>query len=63
MPFGAVLGAFSIYYVLGFDKIREEMEIGRKKPLGEYFGPLAKYVYVPLAVVVFILGILYGGIG
>ncbi len=63
VPFGAVLGAVSIYFVLGFDKIREEMEIGRKKPLGAYFGPLAKFVYVPLAIVVFILGILYGGIG
>ena len=63
VPFGAVLGAFSIYYVLGFDKIREEMELGRKKKLSPYFGPLAKYVYVPLAVIVFVLGILYGGIG
>lgn len=63
VPFGAVLGAFSIYYVLGFGKIREEMEIGRKKKLGAYFGPLAKFVYVPLALVVFILGIIYGGIG
>ena len=63
VPFGAVLGAISIYYVLGFDKIKTEMELGRKKPLGAYFGPLAKYVYVPLAVIVFVLGILYGGIG
>ena len=46
-----------------FDKIREEMELGRKKKLSPYFGPLAKYVYVPLAVIVFVLGILYGGIG
>ena len=63
IPCGAVLGAFSIYYVLGFDKIREEMELGRRKKLSPYFGPLAKYVYVPLAVIVFVLGILYGGIG
>ena len=63
VPFGAVLGAFSIYYVLGFNKIREEMEVGRKKKLGACFGPLAKYVYVPLAVIVFVLGIIYGGIG
>ena len=32
VPFGAVLGAVSIYYVLGFDKIREELEEGRKSP-------------------------------
>ena len=63
VPFGAVLGAVSIYYILGYETIRKEMEEGRKKPLGRFFGPLAKYVYVPLSVIVFILGILYGGIG
>ena len=63
VPFGAVLGAVSIYYVLGFGEIAKELKEGRKKALGSYFGPLAKYVYVPLAVIVFILGIVYGGIG
>ena len=63
VPFGAVLGAVSIYYILGYKEIRKELEEGRKKPLSGFFGPLARYVYVPLAVVVFILGIVYGGIG
>lgn len=31
VPFGAVLGAISIYYILGFDKIKEELEEGRKR--------------------------------
>ena len=57
VPFGAVLGAVSIYYILGYKEIREELEEGRKKPLGEFFGPLARYVYVPLAAVEFILGL------
>lgn len=63
VPFGAVLGAVSIYYILGYKEIREELESGREKPLGCYFEPLAKFVYVPLAIVIFILGIIYGGIG
>ncbi len=63
VPFGAVLGAISIYYILGFDEIRKELEEGRKKPLAKCFGPIAKYVYVPLCVIVFVLGIVYGGIG
>lgn len=63
VPFGAVLGAVSIYYILGYDEIKEELEEGRSKPLGKYFNPLAKYVYVPMSVIVFVLGILYGGIG
>lgn len=63
VPLGAVLGAVSIYYILGYDEIKEELEEGREKPLGKYFKPLAKYVYVPMSVIVFVLGILYGGIG
>ena len=34
VPFGAVLGAVSIYYILGYKEIREELEEGRKKPFG-----------------------------
>lgn len=63
VPFGAVLGAVSIYYILGYKEIEKELEEGRNQSVGAYFGPLAKYVYVPLSVIVFVLGILYGGIG
>jgi len=63
IPFGALLAAISIYYVLGWEKLKGEMELGRKKPLPKWFGPLAKYVYVPVTVIVFVLGIVYGGIG
>ncbi|MGI6094127.1 MAG: sodium-dependent transporter [Lachnospiraceae bacterium] len=63
VPFGALLGAFSIYYILGWKEIGDELAAGRKKPLPSWFGPLAKYLYVPLTIIVFILGILYGGIG
>ena len=63
VPFGAVLGAVSIYYILGFDKIKGELEEGREKPLPGAFRVAAKYLYVPLAVIVFILGLVYKGIG
>lgn len=33
VPIGAVLGAISIYYVLGWSKLRKELETGRQKPL------------------------------
>lgn len=62
-PFGALLGAISIYYILGFDEIKKEMEQGADKKLPGWFKILAKYIYVPLAVIVFILGIALGGIG
>lgn len=63
VPFGAVLGAISIYYILGFDKIKEELEEGREKALPKLFKPAAKYIYVPLSIIVFILGLIYKGIG
>lgn len=63
VPFGALFGAFSIYYVLGYKKISGELNLGRKKPLPAWFGVIAKYIYVPLTIIVFILGIIYKGIG
>lgn len=63
VPFGAVLGAVSVYYILGFDNIKEELEEGRKKCIPGIFKPTAKFVYVPLAIIVFILGLIYKGIG
>ena len=63
VPFGALLGAVSIYYIFGWDNIKEEMDLGRKKALPDAFGAVAKYVYVPITVIVFILGIVYHGIG
>ncbi len=63
VPFGALLGAFSIYYILGWKEIGQELSTGRRQPLGTWFCTLGKYIYVPLAVFVFILGIAYGGIG
>ena len=63
VPTGAVLGAVSIYYVLGYRRIRQELEEGREKPLSRAFGFAAQFVYVPLTILVLVLGFCYGGIG
>lgn len=63
VPTGAVLGAVSIYYVLGYRRIRQELEEGREKPLSRAFGFAAQFIYVPLTILVLILGFCYGGIG
>ncbi len=63
VPFGAVLCAVIIYWVLGFDKISKELNAGREKPIGRFFKFAAKYIYVFLAVLVFIMSIVYKGIG
>lgn len=63
VPFGALLGAICIYYILGKGKIEKELNIGRKKSLSKTFSFLARYVYVPLTIIIFILGLIYKGIG
>ena len=62
-PFGAVLAAVMIYWVLGLKAIRAELMEGRTRPLSRVFDFLAKYVYVFLSAAVLVLGIVYGGIG
>lgn len=63
VPIGAVLGAISIYYVLGKGKIEEELNIGKKKKVSAFFSHTARVVYVPLTILIFILGLIYKGIG
>lgn len=63
IPFAALLGAITIYYVLGWNALKRELDKGRKKPVGPTFKFLGKYVYVFLAIIILILGILYNGIG
>lgn len=63
IPFGAVLGAVSWYWMLNKEKYMEELNMGSKKVRGEIYHTVGKYVYVPLTLAVFILGIIYKGIG
>lgn len=63
IPFAALLGAITIYYILGWNALKQELDKGRKKPVGPTFKFLGKYVYVFLALIILILGIPYNGIG
>lgn len=63
VPFGALMCAFIIYWVLGRKRIGPELDLGRAKPLGNVYHFVAKYVYVILALLVFILSIALKGIG
>lgn len=63
IPFAALLGAITIYYILGWNALKQELDKERKKPVGPTFKFLGKYVYVFLALIILILGILYNGIG
>ncbi len=53
-------------YVLsgtGKEKAVVTLNEGAKKPIGGWFFPLGKWVYVICAVLALILGVMYGGIG
>lgn len=63
VPLGALLAAVMVYWVCGKGYAREHAQIGRVKPIGGWFEPVAKYVFCGVTVAVYILGIVYGGIG
>jgi len=63
IPFGAVLGAISWYWILKKESYMEELNQGSKVTRSEMYHNVGKYVYVPLVLVVFVLGVMYHGIG
>ena len=63
IPFGAVLGAISWYWILKKESYMEELNQGSKFTRSEMYHNVGKYVYVPLVLVVFVLGVMYHGIG
>lgn len=63
IPFGALVGAISWYYILDKDDMLHELNKSSNKVHGKVLISTARYFYVPLTIAVFILGIIFGGIG
>ncbi|HLS53076.1 MAG TPA: sodium-dependent transporter, partial [Tissierellaceae bacterium] len=63
IPLGAMLAGIMFYWVCGPKFAREQVQLGRDKELGPWFEPMSRYVFVGLTIIVYILGIFYGGIG
>ena len=62
-PLGAALAGVMFFWVLSKKSALEEVNNGAKKPIGSWFYPLGKYIYIPFAIAALVLGIIYGGIG
>ena len=62
-PLGAALAGVMFFWVLSKKSALEEVNNGAKKPIGSWFYPLGKYVYIPLSLAALVLGIIYGVIG
>ena len=62
-PLGAALAGIMFFWVLGKEKALAAVNEGAKKPIGGWFFPLGKCVYVICAVLALILCVMYGGSG
>jgi NSS family neurotransmitter:Na+ symporter len=62
-PLGAMLAGIMFFWILKKEKAVDAVNEGCKKPIGEWFIPLGKYIYVPLALIALIAGAALGGIG
>ena len=63
IPLGALLAAVIFFWVCGKSFAREQVELGHKGRLTVLFEPLTRYAFCGVTFAVYILGILYGGIG
>ncbi|MEE0706143.1 MAG: sodium-dependent transporter [Adlercreutzia sp.] len=63
IPVGAFLAAVMFFWVCPKGFAKKQAELGREKPLGNWFTFMTRYVFVGITAVVIVLGIFYGGIG
>ena len=62
-PFGAALAGIMFFWVLKKKTALDAVNEGARKPIGAWFHPFGKWVYVPLCIVALIAGAALGGIG
>ena len=64
LPLGAMLAAIMFFWVCRKNFVLEQVNLARKKPLGSWFYPMARYVFCGVTILVLILGATTaGGIG
>lgn len=63
IPLGALISAILFYWVMGPKFAREQIQLGREKPVGKWLEPMGRYVFCIVTVLVYLMGIFLGGIG
>ncbi|MGM0500536.1 MAG: sodium-dependent transporter [Bacillota bacterium] len=63
VPLGAVLSAVIFFWIYGIGNAREAINEGSSRPLWKIWEPYAKYIFTSVALLVLVLGVLFGGIG
>lgn len=62
-PLGALLAGILFFWIAGKKFVLENVNMGAGRPIGNWFYPLAKYVYCALALIALVAGAILGGIG
>ena len=62
-PLGAGLAGIMFFWVCGEKYVEQQINKGREIPFTKYYYPVCKYLYVPICILVLVLGIALGGIG
>lgn len=62
-PIGTLIAAITFFWLYGIDKAIAEINCGAKKPVGNLYRFIGKYVFVIVSFIVIVLSIVYGGIG
>ena len=63
LPLGAVAAGIMFFWVMKKKDALAAAQLGSDKPIMKWFMPFGKYVFVPLCIACFVLGIWWGGIG
>lgn len=63
IPLGALLAGIMFFWVCPRGFAREQAELGSSRKLGRWFEPLTRYAFVGITLIVYVLGIFFGGIG
>jgi NSS family neurotransmitter:Na+ symporter len=59
-PGGAVVAAILFFWVFGADKARQQVNQGAAKPVGSWWNPVARYLYVGIGLLIVVLQIAFG---
>ena len=62
-PLGAALAGIMFFWVMKKQTALDAVNLGANKPVGGWFHPFGKWVYVPLCIIALIAGAALGGIG
>lgn len=59
VPLGALMAGIMFFWVCGKTFAREKVQLGRSKPLGKWFEPMTRYVFIGLISIFYILSMFF----